>query len=1066
MVPTLYLTSTTDTAMAHAASQTRATRQTNPLAPAHWLLPSNDAIGYARRQLGNTVGLHLIQFYALGQDILDKTSVPVYELSDTATRRLVHHLLQQMVRQHELTTFAPTWDKPGFIQILVEWLREMKSQGISTDAVQAHATSSGRERDRQLALLYQRYQAFLHQQHYSDAEGMLWLAAEALEANPRIYQESQPFLILGFDQFTPIQLRILNQLAKRMPGFAVYLLWDQARPEDSLALTRLRQTRQALLAALQPDIQILEDNSTAAPALSRLRQHLFEPAGEPVTKAASASSQPPAVQAIAAPSREAEVRWALRSIKQRLLDGAEPAQIAMLAPQPGTYARLVESVADEYGIPIRYEQSLGNNPAVIALLNLLTLAPDFPWRETFDALRSPYIQQPWLTVEQIDLLDQLSRERPVIAGRSQWHYALRPLQLDESAQVDDEDLGPPPLVARLEPEILAGIEQGLMAFFDHLTAAATASYHDYTLWLQEGILGFLPGPAEPGASPSLEAPTSLHVITCCRTGKHAQRDGQAMDLVLRALHQLVQAAELVPATSKRVSWSTYRSDVARILATTLILPPFGRAAVPFGPLEAGRATVVDYLLVLGLAEGEFPQAPAADALYAPSERAAQPLPLAYIDPAENASLWWQVISNCRRSLVMLRPWLDEAGAPWQPSPYWEAVMAQVEDVDEQKMPVATPPAVADAASPAELLVALAYANGQHVPPELEHRWQAAWAAYEVIQQRQSWRPPGIYEGVLQAPELQVELARRYGPEYVWSASRLNRYGLCPYGFFAEAVLKLEARPDPGEGLDALQRGSLLHAVLEQLYRRLVADELLPTNANQEAILTCLEECCEALFPSAPQRYGFRPGALWRYEQQELRRMLRALVAWECEENGDHYPFHPYRQELRFGIADGELAHLRLEDEEGTIFYLQGVIDRLDRDADGRAKVIDYKSGSTSYSKPDIQKGLAFQTALYALAAEQLVTEVSQVVESYYVLVPKRAISGRLPFSARAAEDEVVQAAVAQAAAFVRQVRAGIFPSAPTKPASDGTCRNGCDLAGLCRTTRLSRAKARQQVGER
>jgi len=57
--------------------------------------------------------------------------------------------------------------------------------------------------------------------------------------------------------------------------------------------------------------------------------------------------------------------------------------------------------------------------------------------------------------------------------------------------------------------------------------------------------------------------------------------------------------------------------------------------------------------------------------------------------------------------------------------------------------------------------------------------------------------------------------------------------------------------------------------------------------------------------------------------------------------------------------------------------------------------------------------------------------------------------------------------VARAAAFVRQVRAGIFPSAPTKPASGGgACRNACDLAGLCRTTRLSTAKARQQMGER
>ena len=44
------------------------------------------------------------------------------------------------------------------------------------------------------------------------------------------------------------------------------------------------------------------------------------------------------------------------------------------------------------------------------LVNLLGLSAEFPWRETLDALRSPYLCQSWLTPEQIGQLDQLGAQ--------------------------------------------------------------------------------------------------------------------------------------------------------------------------------------------------------------------------------------------------------------------------------------------------------------------------------------------------------------------------------------------------------------------------------------------------------------------------------------------------------------------------------------------------------------------------------------------------------------------------------------------------------------------------------
>lgn len=1057
MTTTLYLTSSTEKALGHALEQTRAAKATSPLAPVHWLLPSGAVIAAARRYLANVMGVRLFQFYQMGSAALDAADQRLHRINDIVSRRLLHAVLGDMRDRGELTTFAGVWDKPGFVDALLQWLREMKSQGIPPEDVARHAASSAQPRDRQLALVYERYQGFLRAHGYSDGDGVLWLAAETLEHNPDLMRTEGPLLVLGFDQFSPLQVRILRALAGRFTACGIYLLWDNHRPADSLALSRLAETRRRLNDALAPAEELLEDaEDQGLLPLQVLRHTLFETAEEPVSAADMLVDGRSAVEAVAAPSREAEVRWAIRAIKQHLLAGIDPAHLALLAPQANVYARIVETVAEEYGVPMLVERPLDANPAVLTLLSLLDLHPNFPWRETMDALRSPYVCQPWLTPEQIDNLDRLSRERPVVAGRDQWHHALTPLSREESG--DDEEFGPPRLASILAPDALAAIEQGLMAFFDHLAPPVQGTHCDYTLWLQQAVLGMISEPGDDEGVPE-SSPPSLQLLQCCQAGLTAERDLAALGLALRALRSLVQAAGIVSVKSDgTVDWPTFACDMRAVLSNVTIPPDPSVAGVHFASLEQGRAVAFDHLLVLGLAEGEFPRAPAPDVFYAAAERAAHPLPLVRPQPGEDACRWWQVIGNCRRSLTMLRPRLDDNGASWLPSPYWTAVLSKLPEVREEIPPIAAPPTLENAASPPELLTALAAQGARAVPPELAGRWQAITAAHDIARRRAGWAPAPAFEGTLQAADIQQDLAERYGPGHTWSVSRLNRYGHCPFGFFAQHVLHLEARADPEVGMDPMQRGSLLHKVLERLFRLLVHDELTLSTEHRDAVLVRLEESCDAVFLHAPERYGFRPGVLWSHEQEELRRQLRVLVAWECGTNGPQAAFRPYGQELHFGLAGSDLPRLDLTGPAGPGFAVHGVIDRIDRDASGHLRVIDYKSGVTPYSTKDIERGLALQVALYALAAERLTG--AQVSESYYLHVPTRKPSGKLKFAGPVADEATVQKALASAGTFVQRVCTGVFPKLPGK-AQD--CTRSCDFAAFCRVDRHAIAKARRAM---
>ena len=1048
----LYLASTTNKALNHLIAQIRDEKRTNALTPVTILVPTSGIIHELRSHFGETMGVQLYQFYRLGNAVLDEAGIPIHEINDTAVRRLIKKILGEMNAEGKLTTFSPVIEIPGFVEVMLDWVREMKSQGIFPEQYTAYAQANGKDQDLQMGELYTRYQTFMLDRNYSDADGLLWVTAEALENNSDHFRVDGPLFVIGFDQFTPVQIRILGQLAERFRALALYLLWDDRRSENSLVLSRLKRTRDSLLTIIPFDVSILKDAQTESELLRHIHTNIFEP-----SEALSSDNQ--SIQLIEAPSGEAEVRRALQDVKRLLIEGVSTPDIAILAPNKNAYLPIILSVATEYGVPIECERPLLANPVIAAFANLLELPNRFSWHDTFTALRSPYIQQNWLSKEQIELLDLLSRERPVVAGRDQWQFAVRPLVIDTTDREDD-DLGRPPLVATVPTEELTSIHDGLMAFFDHLTPPNTATYREYTWWIQTAIVGYMPEEGYDEEDISEPLP-SLDLLGSCQQGLFRDRDMEALGLLMRALRLSLASTETVP-TETEVTWETFREDILGLLRVMNIPPDPLQASVRFGRLDEGRARIVDYLFVLGLSEGEFPTPPPADPLYAPAERESHPLPLLRFSSADDASLWWQVIGNVRKQLVILRPYIDNNGAPWQPSPYWDAVRACVNDLNPEQIPIAEHPKLKNSASAGELLIALAQMGAQEIPETLKIEWNYAHLAEGIMRQRQSYQLPGPYEGVLESPLLRDELAERYGDDYVWSASRLNRYANCPFGFFAENLLKLKARHDPEEGLDALQRGSLLHAILEHLYKRLTEDGTAPTTSNLEIILRYLDESCAEIFPSAPPRYGFRPEALWEYEKEELRRLIRALVSWECEQNEPTARFLPYLQEVGFGIGRGDRSPLEVLGEH-VQFRLRGVIDRLDCDSAGNLRVIDYKSGSTANTKSDLQQGLALQTALYALAAEHFwLQDQGRVAESHFWHIPSRKPSGSLYFQETVREERVAETTIQRAAQSVERIRVGIFPSAPAKPGQGSrSCRSRCDFGSVCRVSRQSIFKAKR-----
>ncbi len=205
----------------------------------------------------------------------------------------------------------------------------------------------------------------------------------------------------------------------------------------------------------------------------------------------------------------------------------------------------------------------------------------------------------------------------------------------------------------------------------------------------------------------------------------------------------------------------------------------------------------------------------------------------------------------------------------------------------------------------------------------------------------------------------------------------------------------------------------------------------------ERLLDRLPAANRAVFATAPEAYGFRPTALWAQQQAELERQLAETVTALAEASAG---WTPRWFEQAFG---GDQPALTVETSAGAV-RLRGYIDRVDVDAAGRLRVVDYKAGNTPIMAEDLRAGRRLQLPLYALAAQEAL-QLGQAADGlYWHINSARAASLRLAkFEGGLAE--ACAAARRHLGAHVRAIRAGQFQPKPPP----GGCPAYCPAAAFC-----------------
>jgi ATP-dependent helicase/nuclease subunit B len=1043
-----------------------------------WLGPTRRAVEAVRETLLNSpalIGPRLFTLQDFADDVVRANDPDARPLSDVQRRLLADDLVADLHRRKELSHFDRVADTRGFTEGVFALLAELKRAEVwpaqfaracyrrgyrgrhVARTINRHAIS---RKDRQCARLYARYQQQLRRLHLFDLEGRLWYARDLLaRGRRRPFEEVRAVFVDGFTDFTRTEREILLGLCEWVKEIWLALPDEEgderaelfARPraviEHISALSRERPAS----ALVQSAGGTLADKLPAG--LAHVERQLFRP-----IRAITRSADGDGLLLIEAPGMLGEVRLVAREVKALLLQGTPAEEVLLTARELVPYADLVREVFAEYGIPLDVEgaEPLARNPALAALLRALRVPEDgWPFAAVTALLRSSYVRPDWPETREIAdvaqraeallrLLGQSRHREAYLRAVDHWADEPSPAPPDEQAEATRRDR-----IHKWAVQCRPFLRRFFAAWDDAPGRAPLAGHID---WLRR----------------------FADDLGISRAAGAVERDATA-------LHRFWDELAAWEPLARRLHGDRPidRGHFHRLLGTLaaqagLARTPRGPGRVRFLSAEMARGLSADHVFVLGLGERSFPRLAAAEPIFDEQER--QSLKTAGLDirgasdrMPDEMLLFYGLVTRARRRLVLSYPAVDEKGQALLPSSFLAALL---DCFEPGAVPVTHKRMLIEGfdrdepLSPAEHRVqaASALASGKRLPVGRPRDLAANLrAAAQMATQRFRTADHNTYDGLLRHAAVVTELRDRFGGEKVISPTALETYIACPFRFLLEDVLHLEPLEEPGEDIEASDRGLVFHRALAGLHRHLKGRGIAGPTAEVDRLIR------ERLDEEVRKHAGHASRAaeaLWQIEGRRLqRKAARYRADWEkfvstwAELNVVPRPEH---LEKGFGMAaaDGdEPAPPLVITADGLEVRLGGRIDRVDvaeTEAGTFFWIVDYKTGrSAHYSAASLRTFQRLQLTLYALAAERVVLAgrgARPLGLAYWLVTdtgPKVVLPARNPHAwFKSAEEwaKVCRLLEGLVADLVRHIRAGDFPLAPRSE----TCTQTCPYAQVCR----------------
>lgn len=205
----------------------------------------------------------------------------------------------------------------------------------------------------------------------------------------------------------------------------------------------------------------------------------------------------------------------------------------------------------------------------------------------------------------------------------------------------------------------------------------------------------------------------------------------------------------------------------------------------------------------------------------------------------------------------------------------------------------------------------------------------------------------------------------FGKSIRLSQTKIDSFVKCPFSYYANYVLGL--RENKRADFEYNDVGTFVHEILENFMRE-TRDEngKLRTNLTEAEISTITDKLISAYIKKLCPTENYmskRVQNLFIRLRRTVILLIKNLMA-EFEQS----EFSPALFEFKIDYsADSGLSPLVFTSDDGTKSFVVGKIDRVDtykKDGKMYIRVVDYKTGTKTFSLDDVKRGLNIQLLLY------------------------------------------------------------------------------------------------------
>ena len=886
---------------------------------------------------GGILNIDILSFERLAYRVFEEVGGDTRRIMEETGKNMVLQKLVQM-KQKDLVYLRNQMKKPGYLDevksLISEFMQyEIKEEELDEMIRESEDKTLLQMKLKDVKILYQAFREYLSG-HFMTAEEVLEVLAKEIPFSEKL--KGSVLLLDGYTGFTPVQLEVLRELLAACERVSVTVTMDvreqflaMGKPHELFYMShKMIRSLADLTKDIEEPIWVAPSKKSRfadAPALAFLEQHLFRYHKTVYDR----EQQEIRIFSARDPEKEMEetARQILRLVREK---DYRYGQIAVITGNLEEYGNVAAQVFEDAGIPyfIDEKHSILMNPFVEYLRAAIEMVVQgFSYESVFRYLRCGMSDISRSEADKLENYVIALGIRGIRRWREKWVRVYRGMAPDQIQEINEirehfvEEVG-------LLSDGFSGKKKTVEEYCRYL----------YEFIVQSQIQQKLKGQE-----------LYFHEIGDKAMEKeYTQIFGIMMEL-LDKMAEILGDETVSPEEFQQIL------ETGMTQAKVALIPP-SMDQVLIGDMERTRLKDVRALFFVGVNEGNIPKNTQSGGILTEMDRdffKDQGMELAP-GPKElmNMQRFYLYLNLTKPKELLSLSYSQSNGRGEACSPaflihtikrLFPKLKETRADQPESQMELLETPGT----SLEYLLEGLTGENTEELDPVFQelYSWYLRSPEYRNLAEKLT------DAAFLRKPEDRVSASvakALYGEVSPHGATRLERFAACAFAHFLKYGLAVTERVE--YEFRAMDMGNVIHQALEnfavELRRKNLDWSELDAKVRDEIADECLDKVAadygNTILQSSYRNY---------YMIERTRRILRRTV-WALQEQLKNGEFHPEGFEV--SIGGGRIDRLDVLKEDNKVYV----------------KIIDYKTGNTSFDLVSIYHGLQLQLVVYMDAAVQ------------------------------------------------------------------------------------------------